>query len=235
LGKGSFLDGNPLLLKKTNQLTLTTHGKLSTLSIEKKKRKTPTNNMVDMTSQVAPPSPMHHFAEPLQLTLEEAFYLKYKENCLEIKKDGGILNVQNIWKMCCDSQDNFMSRYVAYEYYRNKGWIPRCGFKFGTDFVLYSSSPTDVHAEYGVVVSTLDAKTKQPITPSKREGGTPLSWTFFTNTNRVCEQVAKGLKVCYILKPTHLGEEHFASPDCLKYFIVEEVVVNRWIPANCRD
>jgi len=37
----------------------------------------------------------------------------------------------------------FPERYVAYHYFRSKGWVPKTGLKFGSDFGNYNTNTSD--------------------------------------------------------------------------------------------
>lgn len=47
----------------------------------------------------------------------------------------------------CEAQPNFFASYAAYKYFRENGWVPKSGLKYGTDFVLYRKGPAHRHAE----------------------------------------------------------------------------------------
>ncbi len=40
------------------------------------------------------------------------------------------------------------AQYIVFERLRDSGWIVRSGLNYGTDFVLYRTSPETEHAEY---------------------------------------------------------------------------------------
>jgi len=77
----------------------------------------------------------------------------------------------------CESEERFLLRYIVYFSLRARGWIPRSGLKFGTDFVVYSDRPSVLHAEYCVAVRSVD------------EG--PFVWKDLTSISRTASGVAK--------------------------------------------
>lgn len=64
-------------------------------------------------------------------------------------------------------------KYKTYEVLRDAGWIVRSGLNYGTDFVLYRSSPDTEHAEYAVVAMNQD-------------GGADTTWRRLLGINRSC-------------------------------------------------
>ncbi|XP_018600052.1 tRNA-splicing endonuclease subunit Sen2 isoform X2 [Scleropages formosus] len=72
--------------------------------------------------------------EYLQLSPEEAFFLVYALGCLSIYYNEEPLTIANLWEMFCSAQPNFDTTYAAYHYFRSKGWVPKTGVKYGTDF-----------------------------------------------------------------------------------------------------
>ena len=44
------------------------------------------------------------------------------------------LTLCELWKRCCAVKVKFLPHYVAYHYFRSKGWVPKPGLLFGADF-----------------------------------------------------------------------------------------------------
>lgn len=44
------------------------------------------------------------------------------------------LSILQLWGMFRSAQPNFEITYAAYHYFRSKGWVPKSGIKYGTDF-----------------------------------------------------------------------------------------------------
>lgn len=73
--------------------------------------------------------------EVLYLSLEEAFFLSYACNCLQIfDLTSNVLQIRDMWLLFQESQPDFIEKYVAYHYFRAKGWVVKSGTKFGGDF-----------------------------------------------------------------------------------------------------
>jgi hypothetical protein len=39
-----------------------------------------------------------------------------------------------MWRLFCGKDVHFLARYVAYHNLRSKGWVPKSGLKYGSDF-----------------------------------------------------------------------------------------------------
>jgi hypothetical protein len=47
---------------------------------------------------------------------------------------GNCLSLEGVWQLICKSQKDFFQKYVAYHYFRSRGWVVKPGIKFGGDF-----------------------------------------------------------------------------------------------------
>jgi len=160
----------------------------------------------------------------IQLSLEEAFYLNSHVHCLQIfltNKDQ-ILTTEDIWKECCKRDSNFIHKYVVYEYYRKRGWVPKPGIKYGVHFLLYKDGPAYYHSSYGVVVRSAVQQSE-------------LTWQFMISLVRVMESVRKGTIVCDVTTSTQMTAEELLCSSCVKNFVVRETLVNRWVPKQDRE
>lgn len=74
--------------------------------------------------------------ESLVLSLEEAFFLHNSLRCLRIRnfEQTSETSTEKFLDICCALKKNFILHFVAYHYYRSKGWIVKDGLKFGGDF-----------------------------------------------------------------------------------------------------
>lgn len=74
--------------------------------------------------------------ESLVLSLEEAFFLHHSLRCLRIHQfeQNTELSTDEFLNVCCALKKNFILHFIAYHYYRSKGWIVKNGLKFGGDF-----------------------------------------------------------------------------------------------------
>lgn len=165
--------------------------------------------------------------EYLQLTLEEAFFLVYALGCLSVYYNEEPLSVLQLWEMFRSVQPHFETSYMAYHYFRSRGWVPKPGVKYGTDLMLYRKGPPFYHASYSVVVEKVD----QPC-----GGGAlrPFSWRSLAALSRITGNVSKDLMLCYVIYPPHLTEEQLSSPDCLCRVKVQEIILSRWISSRER-
>ena len=44
------------------------------------------------------------------------------------------MSLCSMWQAFQSLQPSFLPNYIAYHYYRSKGWVPKSGLKFGADF-----------------------------------------------------------------------------------------------------
>jgi len=165
------------------------------------------------------------FKSCIHLCLEEAFYLVHYKHSLKVYMDDieNVLTVEDLWKQCCKRDKNFVHKYVVYQYYRNKGWVTKPGMKFGVHFLLYKDGPTYYHSSYGVVV-------KSVMSPAE------VSWQFVISFVRVMESVKKGAIVCEVKadeKEATLID--LSTPSCICNLIVEETLIQRWVPKQDRN
>ncbi len=88
----------------------------------------------------------------LQLSIIEALYLLEKGK-LDIKIDSEDVSIENLFKII-RKQGSF-TNYTVYKDLRNRGYIVKTGFKYGSEFRLYErgKSPGDGHSNYLVKVA----------------------------------------------------------------------------------
>ena len=70
--------------------------------------------------------------------------------------DRRLVNTKPLWLHFWGINGCFVERYTAYQYYRNKGWVPKSGLKFGVDFLLYKEGPPFYHSTYAVIVRLIE-------------------------------------------------------------------------------
>lgn len=169
------------------------------------------------------PFPMMEY---LQLSYEEAFFLVYALGCLSIYYSGEALSVAQVWTMFRSLQPNFSTSYAAYHYFRSKGWVPKSGIKYGTDLMLYRKGPPFYHASFSVVVERSDV--------SFRGSLRSFSWRTLAALSRTTGNVSKELMLCYVITPSDLTEDMLSSPECVKRFTVQEVLLSRWVSSRER-
>lgn len=168
--------------------------------------------------------------EYLHLSLEESFFLAYGLGCLRVYENEKLLNLTDLWRAFCQRNNRFISLYVAYHYFRSKGWVPKSGLKFGTDFIIYKEGPPFYHGSYSVIVKMVRDD------DLKEEDNLPtLTWTQIAGLNRLTEHVAKQLLICYVIRPTHVNSDLMLSPNVISQFKVKEIVVSRWVSSQERE
>lgn len=91
--------------------------------------------------------------EGLQLSLIEALYLQEKEK-IGIEKNGKEISLDEMYKIIHNS--NLFTDYLVYQDLRNRGYIIKTGFKYGSQFRLYErgTSPGEGHSNYLVKITS---------------------------------------------------------------------------------
>jgi tRNA-intron lyase len=145
--------------------------------------------------------------EVLLLSLQEAFYLIYVLECLEITKNDEILSLEECWNEFCNIQGKsyFITRYIAFHYYRNFGWTVKSGLKYGCDFVLYSKEIEKIHAEFCVLV-IVDS----------------VTWRDIQRQTRLSNSVAKTLLICTVKYSDEINYENIN-----KFCSINDISVKR--------
>lgn len=111
--------------------------------------------------------------EHLQLSLEEAFFLVFAIEVIEVtdpsesSEHKAVFSIQDCWLRFAQASiarslieknvslpefrlepDNpFIVRYVVYHYFRSQGWVAKDGLKYGTDFMLYRKGMVFGHSQ----------------------------------------------------------------------------------------
>lgn len=172
------------------------------------------------------------FREPLVLSFEEAFFLSYGLGCLTVKDEHDTdMNLTDLWCRFCQKQQ-FLPRYVAYHYFRSKGWVPKPSLLFGTDLLVYKVGPAFYHASYAVVVKTVWEGSYKEVAGYKNR---KMTWNDLAGLNRVIELVAKTMVFCYVVLPADLSEEEKRSPLCISRIKVRTQAMKRWVSSKERD
>uniref|UniRef100_A0A8D0KM10 tRNA-splicing endonuclease subunit Sen2 n=1 Tax=Salvator merianae TaxID=96440 RepID=A0A8D0KM10_SALMN len=171
------------------------------------------SNIIKKEKLVCRRNPFRIF-EYLQLSLEEAFFLVYALGCLSIYCNKVPLTILKLWEIFSEAQPKFKVTYMAYHYFRCKGWVPKVGLKYGTDLLLYRKGPPFYHASYSVIAELVN---------DDFEGSScrPLSWKSLSGLNRTTANVSKELMFCYLIKPSEMTEKEMLRPECLKRIRVQ--------------
>lgn len=170
----------------------------------------------------------YRISEYLQLSLEEAFFLVYALGCLSIYYEKEPLTIVKLWNVFTAVQPTFRTTYMAYHYFRSKGWVPKVGLKYGTDLLLYRKGPPFYHASYSVIIELVD----DHFEGSPRR---PFSWKSLATLSRVSVNVSKELMLCYLIKPSTMTDKEMESPECMKRVKVQEVILSRWVSSRERS
>ena len=72
----------------------------------------------------------------LQLSLEEAMIL-LERGLIDIVFKKNPIDVKKFYVLCCKIDSEFPQKYTVYNNLRNRGFIVKSGFKFGTHFRVY--------------------------------------------------------------------------------------------------
>ncbi|NXI35693.1 SEN2 endonuclease, partial [Galbula dea] len=166
--------------------------------------------------------------EYLQLSLEEAFFLVYALGCLSIYYGEEPLTIVKLWEFFSEAKPYFKTTYMAYHYFRSRGWVPKVGLKYGTDLLLYRKGPPFYHASYSVIAELVD---------DNYEGSLrrPLCWRSLSGLNRTTANASKELMLCYLIRPFDMTEEEMATPECMRRIKVQELIVSRWVSSRERS
>ncbi|XP_008853126.1 tRNA-splicing endonuclease subunit Sen2 [Nannospalax galili] len=170
----------------------------------------------------------YRILEYLQLSLEEAFFLVYALGCLSIYYEKEPLTILKLWQAFTSIQPTFRTTYMAYHYFRSKGWVPKVGLKYGTDLLLYRKGPPFYHASYSVIIELVDDNFEGSL---RR----PFSWKSLATLSRVSGNVSKELMLCYLVKPSTMTNKEMETPECMKRIKVQEVILSRWVSSRERS
>ncbi|KFV90863.1 tRNA-splicing endonuclease subunit Sen2, partial [Eurypyga helias] len=184
-------------------------------------------NLVKKEKLVCRRNPFRIF-EYLQLSLEEAFFLVYALGCLSIYYGEEPLTILKLWEVFSEVKPNFRTTYMAYHYFRSRGWVPKVGLKYGTDLLLYRKGPPFYHASYSVIAELVDDNFEGSL---RR----PLCWKSLSGLNRTTVSASKELMLCYLIRPSDMTEAEMSTPECMKRIKVQELIVTRWVSSRERD
>eukprot|EP00871_Galdieria_phlegrea_P004706 jgi/Galph1/5236/GphlegSOOS_G3871.1 len=191
------------------------------------------NPPVDIASVLTSPETDNSSEEHLQLFLWEAFYASFVLNRLRIfdwnDSSKELVDANTTYQHFCRLVPDFPFLLAVYSYYRQKGWSPHSGLKYGVDFVLYHDwVENHVHSPFCVLLH---------VHSNNRDDSVPLekSWCSLQNRLRLAKQVAKQLVIVQVKIPEWLSEEDlFSTWENFKSLEILELVVERWTAANKR-
>ena len=94
--------------------------------------------------------------DALQLSLIESCHLVGKGRLTVLDQDDSVLSFDDLLDFGNSIQDEFRIRYLVFSDLRERGLVVKTGFKYGTHFRVYQTSPDDSHARYLVHAVTDD-------------------------------------------------------------------------------
>jgi len=198
--------------------------------------------------------------EHLQLTFEEAFFLKYILGALDVLQKQTSLDSSDLLRLFCThseypypegsqpriAPDNpFLLKYIVFHHFRTLGWVVRPGIKFACDYLLYLRGPAFHHAEFAIMIlpaysDTYWARTPERIAACQKKE--QKDWWWLHRLNRVQSSVHKTLLLVYVEVPPPWSENHNESEgvkvdigNILARYKVKEFVWKRWSPNRNRD
>ena len=154
------------------------------------------DDTVDSSCLTQDHTPLSQRSPSLKLSKVEALYLMHTSLITVTSSGGENLSIESLWRED-DSKGGLLAQYVAYYHLRNSGWVPRCGLKFGVNFLLYEESPAHSHSTYAIIVTE---------SSSNNEEGR-LTWQQVMSTVRVNESASKEVVICCVTLPEGTGEE----------------------------
>lgn len=112
---------------------------------------------VDMCRLLSSPVMDNPLEEHLQLCLWEAFYASFISKKLRILDASDSVtewtDPNETYAYFCRLDSKFPYYLAVYCYYRQRGWSPHSGLKYGTDFVLYYGTVENhIHSPFCVLV-----------------------------------------------------------------------------------
>ncbi|XP_011547909.3 uncharacterized protein LOC105380109 isoform X2 [Plutella xylostella] len=159
--------------------------------------------------------------EKLMLTLQEAFFLVYGLGCLQVvDSESKFLNVDQCWSLFCETDKHFVPKYVAYHYFRSKGYIVKPGLKFGGDYLLYKEGPGITHADYIVVIKNIAEKDVN-------------NWTSTLGHVRMASTTVKEILIVEIIQKKNMKD--LKMPEGLCDYSVRELLLTRNIPVTINN
>ncbi|KAK7205053.1 hypothetical protein BZA70DRAFT_278971 [Myxozyma melibiosi] len=171
--------------------------------------------------------------ERLEITPQEAFFLTYALDVLDIYDDhtGDRISAPHLLGLLMPDwrpDNDFIMKYVVYHHYRSHGWCIRNGVKFGVDYLLYRRGPPFSHAEFGIIILPHYKDEARSEAAQRRE------WAWVSGVNRIVGGVKKTLILCYVEVPESIDTWHTVE-ELLTRYKVREVSFTRWLPSRNRD
>ena len=102
---------------------------------------------------------LEYFSKPSELSLIEANYLLEKDEItIYDVKQKKYLESKEFYEIAIKIHHKFEEKYIIYNDLRERGYIPRPGLKFGSDYVIYKKGPGLEHSLFMVHVLPHDSE-----------------------------------------------------------------------------
>ncbi len=105
------------------------------------------------------PKPGELYDVPLQLTLIEAIYLS-KRGILKVYSGGKVVTADELSELHEKLRERGRIKEKVFTYWRNLGYVPKAGSKFGADFLVYERGPGLEHAPYLCISGGIDEEVR---------------------------------------------------------------------------
>ncbi|MEM2218669.1 MAG: tRNA-intron lyase [Candidatus Korarchaeum sp.] len=109
---------------------------------------------------IAKPEPFKVYDSPLQLSLVEALYLVSRGKMEVREPKGNALGIEELRRRFSQVRDNARIKEVVHTYWRDLGYVPKAGSKYGVDYIIYERGPGLEHAPYLCIAGPLDGKVR---------------------------------------------------------------------------
>lgn len=109
---------------------------------------------------IAKPEPLKSYDSPLQLSLVEALYLVSKGKMEVRGPEGNVLEIEELRRKFSQVRDSARIKEVVHSYWRDLGYVPKAGSKYGVDYIIYERGPGLEHAPYLCIASPLDGRVR---------------------------------------------------------------------------
>lgn len=106
------------------------------------------------------PEPFKSYENPLQLSLIEALYLASKGRIVVRDQENNELSVEDLRRKFSQVRDNAVIKEKVHGYWRDLGYVPKAGSKYGVDYMIYEKGPGLEHAPYLCIASTPDSNVR---------------------------------------------------------------------------
>ncbi|RDD54016.1 MAG: tRNA-intron lyase [Candidatus Korarchaeota archaeon NZ13-K] len=107
---------------------------------------------------VPKPEPFKVYDSPLQLSLVEALYLASKGRMTVREPGGDELTMDELRDRFSQVRDNARMKERVHSYWRDLGYVPKAGSKYGVDYIVYERGPGLEHAPYLCIADSLDGR-----------------------------------------------------------------------------